>query len=236
MGRIFAAARKKIDMINFWQDQILPYTWNPKDQTLLWSGTDQLNNQDIKWEFPISYIFNPQGFRTYDFDLIANEEINVALGCSQTLGIGLPIEMTWPYLLEKETNIKTLNLGIGGANTDTVARIITNIVESFKINSVYILWPSFNRFEHYHSEHIADILPNNALLEHVWYMDHNNSLQRFYKNQKIVHMLKKLHSFSLHELELDNTDWRIPGDLARDQIHSGYKSNLNLVKLFLTKD
>lgn len=220
--------------LNFWQEKIVPYSWYRKDQTVFWSGTDIPENQDLNWQESISYKFNLQGFRTYDFNLVKNEKINIALGCSQTLGIGLPVEMTWPYLIETQTNIKTLNLGLGGASTDTVARILTNISGLFDIESVYILWPSYKRFENYFENHIQEMVPHNATLEHVWYMSEHNSQQRFYKNQSIVYKLQKLYNFKLHQLDYDKTNWRIIGDLARDRIHYGFKSNINLVKLFLT--
>lgn len=220
--------------LNFWQEKTIPYSWYPKNVTMDWSGTDQPQNMDLNWTAPISYIFNNQGFRTYDLDIINDSKINIALGCSQTMGVGLPVEMTWPFQIEKLTRIKTVNLGLGGASSDTVARILTNISELFKVHSVYILWPSFNRFEEYSRDKIIEILPHCAQLEHAWYMDEPNSHQRFFKNQKIVHILKKSHNFELHELQYDTTDWRELGDLARDQIHSGYKSNLNLANLFLT--
>jgi hypothetical protein len=222
--------------MNFWEEKSIPYSWYPKNTEQQWSGTDQLQNKDPNWQIPITYKFNAQGFRTYDLLNLNDDKVDLALGCSQTAGIGLPVEMTWPYLLEKETKIKTLNLGLGGASTDTVARILTNVSGLININSVYILWPSYNRFEYFNTNTIEEILPSTATLEYVWNMNQNNSLQRFFKNQKIVHLLQKIQNFNLNELYYDTTDWRIRGDLARDQIHSGYKSNSNLVKLFLTKN
>jgi hypothetical protein len=221
--------------INFWQQSVLPqaWSWHPKNCEEQYYGSDSLQNIDQNWQIPIVYKFNPNGFRTYDFNL-NDKDINIALGCSQTLGVGLPVEMTWPYLLEKQTNTKTYNLGLGGASSDTVARLLTNISGLFAINTVYILWPSFSRFENYNNNNIEEILPNKALVEHVWYMNESNSQQRFFKNQSIVYNLQRLYKFKLHELYYDTTDWRVPGDLARDRTHSGVESNKNLVKLFLT--
>jgi hypothetical protein len=238
MGRISVALCAKINMIqNFWQDKLLPeaWSWHPRNCEEPYYGVDRPPNCDQNWNIPISYKFNKNGFRTYNFELDC-KEINIALGCSQTLGVGLPVEMTWPFLIERETNTKTFNLGLGGASSDTVARLLTNISGLFDIANVYILWPSDCRFENYIENDIVEILPNRAALEQVWYMNQSNSQQRFYKNQVIVHNLQRLHNFKLHELHYDTTNWRIRGDLARDQIHSGYKSNLNLVKLFLTKN
>ena len=58
----------------------------------------------------ITYKINSHGFRCDE--LTANTDCIVALGCSFTLGIGLPIEATWPALVSKELGIKVYNLGI----------------------------------------------------------------------------------------------------------------------------
>jgi hypothetical protein len=42
-----------------------------------------------------------------------------------------------------------------------------------------------------------------------------------------------MFKFNLEEIESDS-NWAISGDLARDQMHNGPKSNLNLANMFLT--
>lgn len=221
--------------VNFWQSKTIPYSWYPKNATMLWCGTDQPENQNPDWTVPITYNFSDQGFRTYQFDFVKHKKVNLAFGCSQTIGIGLPIEMTWPYEIEKRTGITTINLGLGGGTTDTIARILSNAAGLFDINSVYILWPSLHRFELYDNQNIKSILPNNSQIEHTWYMNEEMSLQRFYRNRNQVLTLQELYNFNLFEIDYDS-DWRVLGDFARDQLHSGHKSNLNLVNLFLTKN
>lgn len=222
--------------VNFWQAKTMPYSWYPQNTTWLWCGTDQLESQNLNWKIPITYEFNEQGFRTYNFESKKNNKVNLALGCSQTMGIGLPVEMTWPFEIEKRTNIVTLNLGLGSGSSDTVARILNNVAGIFDIHSVYILWPTNSRFELYNDEDsIISILPNRGKIEHTWYLDESNSLQRFYKNRNQVLTLQELYKFNLHEIHYDS-DWRVPGDLARDQQHSGHQSNLNLANMFLTNE
>jgi hypothetical protein len=220
-------------IVNYWQKESMPYSWYPKNITEDWCGTDQPSSKDPNWSFPITYNFNSQGFRTHDFDIALTQKVNVALGCSHTLGIGLPTEMTWPSQIEKQTSMPTLNLGLGGGSSDTVARILTNISGLFNLATVYILWPVKHRFEYYSNDGINAILPGNSELEYAWYMDEQNSLERFTKNKSIVHHLQKLYQFDLKEIHMGDP-WPIPGDLARDRAHNGIKSNLNLANLFLT--
>jgi hypothetical protein len=218
---------------NFWSEQTLPYSWNLKNTTVQWAGSDNITNCNKEWNIPISYQYNSQGFRTHDLTSYIGKEVNIALGCSHTEGIGLPIEMTWPSKIEQQTKLTTLNLGLGQGSTDTVARILTNVSELFSINTVYILWPAFDRFETYSRDSIESIIPNSASLEHVWYLDQFNSNQRFFKNQLLVHNLQKKYNFILKEI-LPDSEWPVPGDLARDQMHNGPKSNQKLANLFLT--
>jgi hypothetical protein len=234
MGRFLITSFKKSTVItNFWSEKILPFSWNLKNKTVSWSGLDNLNNCDPFWNIPISYQYNNQGFRTHDLTSQIDKEVNIALGCSHTEGIGLPIEMTWPAEIEQQTKITTLNLGLGQGSTDTVARILTNVSGLFSIKNVYILWPAFNRFEIYSHDFIESIIPSSAALEHVWYLNEFNSNQRFFKNQLLVHNLQKQYNFNLKEI-LPDSGWAVPGDLARDQMHNGPKSNQNLANLFLT--
>ena len=219
---------------NFWSEQTLPYSWYSKNTTVQWSGSDNITNCNKDWDIPISYQFNSQGFRTHDLTSYKGKEVNVALGCSHTLGIGLPTEMTWPSQIEKQTGIPTLNLGLGEGSSDTVARILTNISGLFNLATVYILWPVKHRFEYYSKDKIYPILPGSSKLEYVWYMEEQNSSERLNKNKSIVYHLQKLYKFDLKEIHIGDP-WPVPGDLARDQMHNGPKSNQNLANLFLTR-
>lgn len=219
--------------INFWKEKIVPYSWYPKNTTEHWSGSDLPLAKNPDWDLPIDYKFNAQGFRTHDLEFAFTNKVNVALGCSHTLGIGIPNEMTWPAQIEKLTGITTLNLGLGEGSSDTVARILTNIAGLLQIDTVYILWPIRYRFEYYGEKSIYPILPGNSQLEYVWYMEEGNSTQRLFRNKSIVYNLKNYYNFNIKEIHMGEP-WAIPGDLARDQAHNGPKSNLNLANLFLT--
>jgi hypothetical protein len=222
-------------MINYWNSNTLPYSWYEKNKETNWLDLDSPENQDKNWTTPITYKFNAQGFRTHDLLACTNKQVNIALGCSHTMGIGLPIEMTWPSIIEEQTQIVTLNLGLGSGTTDTVSRILTNVCGMFSIHTVYILWPSKNRFELYSDDQIITVLPHSALLEHIWFMEDGSTEQRFNKNQSIVNNLQKLHGFNLKSMNSEPfTNWVVGNDRARDQTHAGYQSNLNLANMFLT--
>lgn len=58
----------------------------------------------------IEYKLNSHGYRCDEFN---NQEILI-LGCSQTEGHGLPLELTWPYLISKKMNKEYISLAKGG--------------------------------------------------------------------------------------------------------------------------
>ena len=89
---------------------------------MMWFGTDfkelfeknykkYPNDESLKYyqENPIEYISNNYGFRTTD-DFNDTDEGNVFLGCSFTFGLGLHLEDTWAYKVNKTIGGKFWNL------------------------------------------------------------------------------------------------------------------------------
>lgn len=222
-------------MTNYWSQGSIPYSWYQKNVTLDWSGSDDTRSADPNWGHgKITYKYNAQGFRTYDLVSLYGQDVNLALGCSFTEGIGLPIELCWPTIIEQETSLPMLNLGLGSGSTDTVARILSNVVTMFNIKTVYILWPSANRFELYEPNQIVPLIPSSSRVEYTWNIDQFNSAQRFFKNKQIVNLLSSSFGFKTIEQDIsDCREWVVPNDLARDQQHHGVQSHQNLAKLFL---
>lgn len=70
----------------------------------------------------IDYSLNSYGYRCNEFQ---NQEILI-LGCSYTEGHGLPLELTWPYLISKKMNKDYINLAKGGDGAQA------QVVKAFK--------------------------------------------------------------------------------------------------------
>lgn len=218
----------------------MPHSWHPSNTTTMWSGSDTRENIQPNWsDISIDYRFNDYGFRTHGLKPLLSQKVDVALGCSFTEGVGLPIESVWPSLIEQDRPYPMLNLGIGGASTDTVARILTNISGLYNIQTVFILWPEASRFEQYFPDFaespILSITPGLASIEHVWYMDQINAQQRFLRNQTIVQLLSDVHNFQVIDQTLDAATKTIPFEPARDGCHWGFKPNQIMAELFLNK-
>lgn len=71
------------------------------------------------WDQPgaITYKINRYGFRSPEFD--ASLPSLVSLGCSYTMGIGLPEHSLWSSLLGKHFGLTVYNLAWSGASADT---------------------------------------------------------------------------------------------------------------------
>lgn len=218
---------------------IWPHSTNYRDTVLKWSGTDseenfkKQGNRDYAG-VDIEYKLNTQGFRSqYHFPYMEGKEVNIALGCSFTEGIGLLESETWPMMIEEQTPIPMLNCGLGGASSDTVARILTGIVNRFTIQTVFILWPPIARFEFYNESEILSKIPEACDIEHVWNLDEFNSIQRFNKNQAIVRMLSNLHKFRVIEQRAEPLMTHYALDMARDNQHAGKKTHQVVAANFL---
>lgn len=112
------------------------------NQTLNWFQTDseQLYQENLinkneklkKWGWinnSFTYKFNSHGFRCEEF---TDADSILFLGCSVTLGVGLPITATFPTLLANELNLQCVNLGVGGSSTDTAFRIAYTYLEKIR--------------------------------------------------------------------------------------------------------
>lgn len=99
------------------------------------------------WHHPgaITYKINSDGFRCDEFEY--DKPYLVALGCSFTAGIGLPLQTIWPELVGKELGLKVANLSWGGASSDTTYRLAEYWVPELKPKLVVILAPPQDRLE-----------------------------------------------------------------------------------------
>lgn len=86
----------------------------------------------------IEYNLNSHGFRCNE---ILNQKI-LMLGCSQTEGHGMPLELTWPYLLSKKMNSDYINLAKGGDGAQAqVVKAFQFFKEFYKPDYIFAAFP-----------------------------------------------------------------------------------------------
>lgn len=131
----------------------LDWLWIPSKagQVVRYSGMDCvskcLDKQHFEnYDVPIIYKYNSRGFRDSEWpDLFDN--VIWCIGDSFTVGIGSPIEHTWPYLLCKSSGYKTINLSMDGASNNWIFRIVKAILNEFDHAKIVVHWSYIHRRE-----------------------------------------------------------------------------------------
>jgi len=89
----------------------------------------------------ISYKWNSHGFRCNEFQ--ENTRNILCLGDSFTVGLGVPVEDTWPGQVGKlfDPSVEVYNLGLCAGSLDYVLRAIYKTVDVLKPEAIFILAP-----------------------------------------------------------------------------------------------
>jgi len=228
-----------------------PPPWHPgvmsAGQTLDWMPTDTkerfdgLMNDDTHreyfcakgWDKPgaITYKINKHGFRCKEFE-IGSKSI-VALGCSYTQGIGLPVETLWPELVGKELELDVYNLAWGGTSSDTCFMLAKYWLSVLRPSLVVMAAPPKNRFDIIRAAgrpEIHTMMPNttegefgnDVILKH-WMADERNQDLNNAKNKLAVQAL--CYNLGIPCLTYDAHEYfarsREEVEYARDHMHAG---------------
>jgi len=141
----------------------------------------------------ITYDINSYGFRCAEFD---DQDCMLALGCSFTIGIGLPLDSTWPQIVGKQLGLVPYTMAWGGASADTCFRLAEYWIPKLKPKAVFVLAPPPARFELIKAvgyPPVENYLPQgeshstteiDSFLKHWHTMDENSRLN--YKKNKLA--------------------------------------------------
>jgi hypothetical protein len=188
--------------------------------------------QNLGWDQPgsITYKFNSDAFRSEEFDSAADNV--VALGCSFTMGVGLPIQSVWPSLLGHALNLQVCNLGWGGFSADACFRVAEYWIPYLNPKLVVFLVPGVARLEIIVDEKTGDtvdLMPGtferyphlNEFIKH-WFGKEENSRLNNKKNQLAVEAI--CHQLNIPILCYESySEMRRSHqlDAARDLLHAG---------------
>lgn len=162
-------------------------------------------------ETDVIYNFNSHGYRCGEF-CISNSIKVLSIGCSWTLGEGLPFENTYPSLfctaLGETLNrpIENWNLAINGGSNDYIVRTLHCAIPILKPNIVIICFSSLSRREYisadgtYYSLYSqVNQLKNlsqkdNEIIKHYYGLtSHYNDQLNFFSAYKSAESLLNLH-------------------------------------------
>ena len=220
-------------------------------QELFWYGSDKIERyqshladwpDDLRrngWlDVNFKYCFNSERFRSDEFD--PDQPAVMSLGCSHTLGVGLPAESTWSYLVSQELQLKNYNLGIGGASNDTAFRMAHYWIDQLRPSVVILLSPEPTRFElHTIDGEVESYGPWNPghaqqaqeFVKHWLTNPINATMDRLKNTLAIQHLCQ---TFGIKFVSKDVEHFQ-PVDKARDLLHYGSLTHRHMADWFLSQ-
>ena len=150
--------------------------WLPMDTEDLYKSNLKNRYNDLEFHGwinnPFTYKFNSNGFRCGEFT--QNPSI-LFLGCSFTLGVGVPVEQTWPELVSQQLSMQCANLGQGGSSADTAFRLCQGWIDKIHPKILVFARPPGGRIELIVNGWAQDLSP--AWLEWSWCNYYSNYLK-----------------------------------------------------------
>jgi hypothetical protein len=98
----------------------------------------------------VTYQYNSRGFRDQEWPDSIDELKNSiwCVGDSFTVGIGSPLEHTWPWILQQEAQRRTINVSMDGASNEWIARHVNLIKKQIDPKNIIVMWSYVHRREH----------------------------------------------------------------------------------------
>jgi hypothetical protein len=232
-----------------------PHYWSShKNTTKFWLGTDsqeqfELNFKDSArrtqlqqygYDQPdaITYVFNSHGFRCEEFD---HRPGIIALGCSQTAGVGVQVDQTWPNLVAQRLALTCWNLAVGAASMDTCMRLLYHYIDLLNPRLVLLLKPSVARLEIFDHDTVRNLLPAKMdipAFQKIWYSNDINSEMNSVKNTLAIEHLCATRCIPLiikdataDLLLYEHRPSVFPG--ARDMQHAGPEEHWHCAQVFI---
>lgn len=181
------------------------------------------------WDQPgtITYSFNSNGYRSGEFDTKADNL--VALGCSFTMGIGLPVQDVWPSRVGQALNLQVCNFGWGGGSSDRCYRLAQYWVPHLRPKLVVLLNPPRGRLEVIidditgKTEQIADRDFEENMFLKKWISADTNQILNNQKNSRAISTICAELNIPFLSYEADTwmSGSREALEYARDYMHAG---------------
>jgi hypothetical protein len=218
------------------QHQSITVDWFGADSKILFEqhvkDPDHFRNlRDLGFLIPgcVTYKYNSCGFRSEEFD---NRSAGVAVGCSFTKGIGIPVENSWPSQLSTLLEHHIWNLGVGGGSLDTAYNLLEHYINKLNTKFVVLCAPPPDRFEFFQNNIPLRVLANNtqSFKQHgtffkEWFLTEKNAMSSYKKNILAMQQMCLQCSIPFYYLSVGadfSSDHK-----ARDLLHPGVDANYN---------
>jgi hypothetical protein len=235
-----------------WQpgERAVTFQWWPTDtearfNEMMQDPIHRAYFQEKGWDKPdgISYHFNNQGFRAQSIDdnFDPQNDNLVALGCSFTMGIGLPYKDLWPTRLAQVLNLKACNFGQGGGSSDRCFRLAEYWVPHLKPKLVVLLNPPRGRMEVVINQDTREpegIMPMDdhpdAFVKKWMSVDENQRLNNLKNSLAIEALCNRLGiPFLPYEADTWMSRSREEAEYARDYFHAGPEGHKSFTERIL---
>lgn len=127
---------------------VLPRYRNLIKQTIGVDSPEGCINPDVwhDYPYPVEYKFNERGYR----DLPWPQDLSNVVWCfgdSFTMGLGSPLEHTWPAILAKQIKYPVITIALNGASNAWIARKICELLSEVTPRAVIAQWSYTHRRE-----------------------------------------------------------------------------------------
>ena len=192
----------------------------------------------------ITYSFNEYGYRCDSFNLPCEA---LFTGCSQTIGVAMPLDMLWSSRIAKHLDVPYHNIACGGADWQHVAQRLFYWLPQLKPKVVILKEPPTGRFNWWDQETVVStcqfkaeelmsckINQSRPLIDII--SSHNSAWYQ-YSMLEFVKQQCKENGANLIVIPTGrlNTDVDYKKDLARDLSHFGKKEQDYTVELVKKK-
>tara|TARA_R110000868_G_scaffold248113_1_gene504492 strand:+ start:3271 stop:4287 length:1017 start_codon:yes stop_codon:yes gene_type:complete len=140
----------------------------------------------------ISYKFNSHGYRMKEFDQINQSNYIVTLGCSNTFGLGLPLEETFAYKIADKLRCDLVNAAVCGGSNDIIINNLTRILKNEnKPKQIIINWtlPGRKSFWVHPGNHVIGLpnqLPKTWVDSYEEYLNMNNTWEYYFREHRLL--------------------------------------------------
>jgi len=182
------------------------------------------------WDQPdsITYRINSLGYRGNEFDV--DKPCLLALGCSYSVGIGLPEPDVWPWRLGRALDLPVVNLSWPGYSADTCFRLAEYFLPKLNVELCVMMSPPSDRIEvlvnksefEVFSPQSISMDTDSTYLKH-WMINEENSRLNSIKNMLALEMLcskQKISCVTYRAFEFFAKS-REEVEYARDYMHAG---------------
>lgn len=195
---------------------------------------------------PNEFENNSLGHRSKDLDKLNLNNYILFAGCSVTWGVGLHLEETYPYLTAKSLNLDYYNLAIPGSSLELAIVNIFSFLKNIKEKPKFIVLQYPGPYRFLLSDDYIDFKNIGPWVkipeEHNVLVDLYQTKYLYTKyylwvqlakciNVPVIHIIHENNTFPTRFIEDTLAIKQL--DYARDNLHSGIKSQINFSNILV---